>query len=284
MLIFSLQDNTKNALYNGDLLAIDGFAKEEEEFVTMKSMFLQERLKTKILERKKKRERVLVFNKTQEECVLSSHSHFHEERGTADVGILEGCHNCNHICVPDSLSSLGGFCAALDITERVVSQVAPDAEQMKTVKIRESLRKILFNEDSLADTATSPFVNGGVCIEISRMPDEDVASVDVGILVQECEDPKHPCKAVTPSSTGLHCINAFGNDYVLLLSDNNDQERRKLSLCSYRNGTHGGKKCHGFSSCAGLSSTFIAQNIGCGSCNGYGACQAISGMFCNAGK
>ena len=51
---------------------------------------------------------------------------------------------------------------------------------------------------------------------------------------------------------------------------------RHLTECTYKNGTAGGFKCSARGACDGLSSTFIANNIGCGTCVSYLLLQSLS--------
>jgi hypothetical protein len=53
-----------------------------------------------------------------------------------------------------------------------------------------------------------------------------------------------------------------------------------LTECTYLNGT-AGIKCSGSQACVDLSSSFIINLIGCGSCNAFGSCSRISGKFEN---
>ena len=98
---------------------------------------------------------------------------------------------------------------------------------------------------------------------------------DVGVL--SCSDPQDVCVKSSKSSLGGFCLNsdidleAHGH-YV-------EHERQLLSTqsCTYANGTEGGEKCKGMHACKDLNESFIENYIGCGSCNGYGACWGISG-------
>ena len=82
-------------------------------------------------------------------------------------------------------------------------------------------------------------------------------AVDVGIL-QACSDPGYVCIEDSTSSLGGICI----LDEMV--------ERELQTTCT---------KCTPASACAGLSATFIANNIGAGSCCGDKACQGITGEF-----
>jgi hypothetical protein len=102
-------------------------------------------------------------------------------------------------------------------------------------------------------------------------------SADVGVLVQ-CSKHDHMCIKYPTSSLGGFCadvptdIGLFDSPEAHLAQGTH----RHLMACVLDNGQPG-VKCSGPQACSNLSSNFIANNIGCGSCNGFGACKNISG-------
>ena len=105
--------------------------------------------------------------------------------------------------------------------------------------------------------------------------------VDVGIF-KGCGGNGFFCSKDSSSNLGGTCVNIGGStsDESLLSRDlfEGGNHRHLLTSCDYLNGTSG-EKCSGLHACGDLSSDFIANKIGCGSCNGYGACRGLSGTF-----
>ena len=94
--------------------------------------------------------------------------------------------------------------------------------------------------------------------------------VDVSIL--GCSS-GHFCAKDSYSNLGGTCVN------IGVTTDFHEGgKHRHLLTCAYLNGTSG-EKCSGLHACGDLSSDFIANNVGCGSCNAYGACTGLSGTF-----
>eukprot|EP00956_Cyclotella_meneghiniana_P015996 scaffold25036_cov64-Cyclotella_meneghiniana.AAC.1 len=79
-----------------------------------------------------------------------------------------------------------------------------------------------------------------------------------------------------------------GNHEVVHTSSANGF-RRRLTSCTFVNGT-AGQKCSAEGACSGLSTDFISNNIGCGSCNAFGGCSfmtetsSVGEGSCNAGN
>jgi hypothetical protein len=100
--------------------------------------------------------------------------------------------------------------------------------------------------------------------------------VDAGIL-SGCKNSSHVCVPDASSSQGGTCL-----DFKLAASERTkvkgSERHRHLNECTYRNGT-AGFKCKASQACGGLTSSFISTNIGCGSCNAYGACTDMTGKF-----
>lgn len=103
-------------------------------------------------------------------------------------------------------------------------------------------------------------------------------SADTGILAF-CENPRQICIKDAKSSFGGFCADPFSSFDGVMSENMLIDRQRRLTACHYQNGTAGGTKCAGGRACDGLTELFIANSIGCGSCNGYGACQYISGKY-----
>eukprot|EP00956_Cyclotella_meneghiniana_P034852 scaffold108757_cov60-Cyclotella_meneghiniana.AAC.6 len=115
--------------------------------------------------------------------------------------------------------------------------------------------------------------------------------VDVGIF-NGCGGNGFFCSKDSSSNLGGTCVNIGSTADESLPSRDlfeGGNHRHLLTSCDYLNGTSG-EKCSGLRACMGLSSDFIANNIGCGSCNGYGACRGLSATSsvgegsCNGGN
>ena len=103
--------------------------------------------------------------------------------------------------------------------------------------------------------------------------------VDVGIF-NGCSN-GYFCSKDSSSNLGGTCVNiARGTSDTFLIPRDlfEGEKHRHLLTCDYLNGTSG-EKCSGFRACGDLSPDFIANNIGCGSCNAFGACRGLSGKF-----
>jgi len=99
--------------------------------------------------------------------------------------------------------------------------------------------------------------------------------VDVGIF-NGCSN-GYLCAKDPYSNIGGTCVNIGDTADMLELSTDvfNGGKHRHLLVCNYLNGTSG-EKCSGLSACGDLSPDFIANNIGCGSCNAFGACRGLT--------
>lgn len=155
------------------------------------------------------------------------------------LGILtEGCLDPTRSCVPDASSLLGGHCTSKEDWLITADHVpSSDHEKSANLKAKSYMEHIVGEE----------------CKPIDESDGEDCELMDVGILYQ-CTNSEHVCIEDDTSLYGGVCAGYL--------------RHRHLTACNYANGTLGGVNCNGSLSCAGLSAAFIANNIGCGSCNG----------------
>jgi hypothetical protein len=237
-----------------------------------------------------------------------------------DVGVLS-CELATHYCLEDLLSSTGGVCAEIvsgdeaglekvaddadvpvegvvsddvagvgseDVASVVVGTDVTDARVVgKDSNVNEDVvmnqikvLRLLTPKDKLKlqHLLEEKFAGGSV-EECTPQSTGDFI-VDAGIL-SGCKNSSHVCVSDTTSSQGGTCL-----DFKLDTSDvervkvKGGERHRHLTECTYRNGT-AGVKCKASQACGGLTSPFIATNIGCGSCNAYGACTDMTGKFVN---
>ena len=226
---------------------------------------------------------------TKKECKPTSAS--------PDTGIL----NCpiNQVCIQDSASMLGGVCAKVvhgnaslaqdQVGEDIVAsgvedpnvvvggnflaETRPDGKALKPFAVKDKLNAERILKGSRAGLEEYlPSVSG----ECS--PGTNDGFVDVGIL-NGC-DFGHVCVRDPHSNIGGTCVNIGGTSDTSRISRDlfEGGKHRHLLTCDYLNGTSG-EKCSGMLACGDLSSDFIANNIGCGSCNAFGACRGLTGKF-----
>eukprot|EP00804_Cyclotella_cryptica_P018215 CCRYP_005958-RA/>CCRYP_005958-RA protein AED:0.44 eAED:0.44 QI:287/1/1/1/0.91/0.92/13/81/362 len=146
-----------------------------------------------------------------------------------------------------SASATALFAASQAFTSRVHSAVAP------------TIDKTYNNSDQHHGSRQNYF--GEECSFVNSFQRQEVEA-DIGIL--KCSSPNHVCIQDWSSSLGGRC--------TLSMTYNNSTreiwtEKRELQTCI---------KCQGDKACDNLSPTFIANNIGCGSCNGASACADVS--------
>ena len=227
---------------------------------------------------------------TKKECKPTSAS--------PDTGIL----NCpiNQVCIQDSASMLGGVCAkvvhgnaslaqdkvggdimASGVVEdpdvvvggNFVAEAQPGGKALKPFAVKDKLNAERILKGSRAGLEEYlPSVSG----ECS--PGTNDGFVDVGIL-NGC-DFGHVCVRDPHSNIGGTCVNIGGTSDMSHITRDlfEGGKHRHLLTCDYLNGTSG-EKCSGMLACGDLSSDFIANNIGCGSCNAFGACRGLTGKF-----
>ena len=226
---------------------------------------------------------------TKKECKPTSAS--------PDTGIL----NCpiNQVCIQDSASMLGGVCAKVvhgnvslaqgEVGEDIVAsgvenpyvvvggnfvaEAQPGGKALKPFAVKDKLNAERILKGSRAGLEEYlPSVSG----ECS--PGTNDGFVDVGIL-NGC-DFGHVCLQDPHSNIGGTCVNIGGTSDTSRISRDlfEGGKHRHLLTCDYLNGTSG-EKCSGMLACGDLSSDFIANNIGCGSCNAFGACSGLTGEF-----
>eukprot|EP00956_Cyclotella_meneghiniana_P002835 scaffold3343_cov51-Cyclotella_meneghiniana.AAC.3 len=237
---------------------------------------------------------------TKKECKPTSAS--------PDTGIL----NCpiNQVCIQDSASMLGGVCAKVvhgnaslaqdEVGEDIVAMVVedqdvvvggnfvaeaqPGGKALKPFAVKDKLNAERILKGSRAGLEEYlPSVSG----ECS--PGTNDGFVDVGIL-NGC-DVGHVCVRDPHSNIGGTCVNIGGTSDTSRISRGlfGGVKHRHLLTCDYLNGTSG-EKCSGMHACGDLSSDFIANNIGCGSCNAFGACRGLTATSsvgegsCNGGN
>ena len=227
---------------------------------------------------------------TKKECKPTSAS--------PDTGIL----NCpiNQVCIQDSASMLGGVCAkvvhgnaslaqdkvggdimASGVVEdpdvvvggNFVAEAQPGGKVLKPFAVKDKLNAERILKGSRAGLEEYlPSVSG----ECS--PGTNDGFVDVGIL-NGC-DVGDVCVQDPHSNIGGTCVNIGGTSDTSRISRDlfEGGKHRHLLTCDYLNGTSG-EKCSGMLACGDLSSDFIANNIGCGSCNAFGACRSLTCKF-----
>eukprot|EP00956_Cyclotella_meneghiniana_P024088 scaffold48051_cov43-Cyclotella_meneghiniana.AAC.1 len=202
---------------------------------------------------------------TKKECTPTSAS--------PDTGIL----NCpiNQVCIQDSASMLGGVCVKVvhgnaSLAQDKVAEAQPGGKALKPLAVKDKLNAELILKGSRAGLEEYlPSVSG----ECS--PGTNDGFVDLGIL-NGC-DVGHVCVRDPHANVGGTCVNIGGTSDTSRISRDlfEGGKHRHLLTCDYLNGTSG-EKCSGMLACGDLSSDFIANNIGCGSCNAFGACRSLT--------
>jgi hypothetical protein len=233
-----------------------------------------------------------------------------------DVGVLS-CELATHYCLEDLLSSTGGVCAEVVSEDEAGSEkVASDADVPVEGVVPGEVGEVGSEDEASvvvgADVIGARVGDGDSDVDedeikvlrlltpkdmliLQRLLEEKFAGgsteectaqsngdfiVDAGIL-SGCKNSSYVCMPDSSSSKGGICL-----DFKLPTNDverakvNGGEGRRHLTQCTYRNGT-AGVKCQGSRACGGLTSSFISTNIGCGSCNSYGACNDMTGEFVN---
>ena len=212
--------------------------------------YLKKKLRAKIVALRKKSRGEDTSSK-EEVCspIVLRLSKYHSDETTADLGVLSSsCMSHTQTCVPDPLSSLGGRCLS-------AGGMSQEDDLYKSTNSTRSMNHAV----------------GAECIPQDLIGDE-YDLVDIGIL-NGCSNPEYVCLEDASSPAGGICVdsNALGTK---LDTTQNMRGHRRLLECDYKNGTSGGTKCTGNLACNGLTPTFIATQIGCGSCNGdYGEPQ-----------
>ena len=243
---------------------------------------------------------------TGDEC--TPFKYVHENNATkkyerdVDVGILRGCDNPDHYCIGDTQSSLGGICARVKTADEHVkvvdklgsmvnvhevrelkpanedkadgtdSTTTKSTRTLKMVTVKDKLRAMYILEQNKAGGGEYSNLIGEEC-EVGNNP----GFVDVGIL-DGCKHVGHICIEEPSSSLGGLCVD-IGADVDKVIDSFQSFSPNgvsRLVACTYSNGTSG-EKCAGSRACDGLSGSFISSNIGCGSCNSYGACSGLTG-------
>lgn len=271
--------------------ATNSKVKQDAEYkYSLEEMFL--RLKQKLRAKTELRKKLgshggyLVFSSGENCSPFQDSFQFEREEGdTTDVGIL-GCRNPEQLCIEDASFSLGGICADVINRGDVVTEIDPGLtktkkiEQFKPVFLKDKLRaNYLVQQNIVEGGGQARFFMQGECTPPPSVFELIHTSVDAGILGR-CQNSDNICVKDPSSFLGGTCvdISAQVDDFIPL--DTAFERGRHLFLteCYYRNGTSG-MKCSHPQACHGLTSSFVYSNIGCGSCNGYGACVGMSGKF-----
>lgn len=92
-----------------------------------------------------------------------------------------------------------------------------------------------------------------------------ILKADTGVLISSCGN-SGVCVEDASSSTGGRCIVTIAGTF-----SNSQEGRRQLVACTFADGTPG-TKCNGSQACEGIDTS----KVGCGSCNGYHACNFSS--------
>lgn len=189
--------------------------------------------------------------------------------GELDVGVLTlSCLDHTRTCIPDTSSSLGGRCVNNE-DWLMTADYVPISYPKRisgTLDLETMSDKV---SSTLEATSSTERIAGQECKLFEALAEEDPEMM--GAFLYECHNPNHVCATDDSSPDGVCVDNTIlYNEFEV---DNNHHIRghRRMVACNYANGTSGGMKCSGGLACAGLSPDFIANNIGCGSCNGnYG--------------
>lgn len=209
------------------------------------------------------------------------------EGGHSYVGILVMCGSPDEYCVDDPSSKLGGICA------RVVSEDAAATDsatkggskehthQLKPLTRNDKLKAKHLLKQSKVGREGSAVTTEDECTPSIGAFELNKRSIDVGILNGGCKKVGNICAKDPSSSLGGICVDITSSSETTLASYSSNHEiYGHLTSCYYTNGT-AGTKCSGVNSCGRLDPSFIASNVGCGSCNAYRSC---SGMTCESFK
>ena len=272
-----------------------------------KSLHLKHRMKAKLDLKSKVGHDDWHLYTTEEECTpfayFKGNSASKKYESDVDVGILRGCDNPYHYCIEDTSSSLGGVCAQVIGTDREVKVARKDGpmandgveegedesviredmkrtdsahfkgtNKLKFMTVKEKLKAKHILEESNGVKDESPYLIGEEC-DLGKNP----GFVDVGIL-NKCKQAGHVCIEDSSSSLGGLCVNIGSDKDRGVVSSRILSAQIDSTACTYNNGT-AGEKCSGSQACGGLSDSFISNNIGCGSCNAYGACSGLTGKL-----
>jgi hypothetical protein len=257
---------------------------EDDQEIEVKEKFLHLRklLRAKFELRKKLRTSGGHLVASEKECNTHGDVVRTKQEEHSDVGILLKCDNPYEYCVKDPFSRLGGVCA------RVVSNgvVADDsatkgdskkhAQQLKPLTRNDKLKAKHLLEQSKLGRKGSAGATEDKCTPSIGVFELNERSIDVGIPTGGCKSFGHVCVKDPSSSLGGTCVDiTSSSENTSANYGSNNQVRRHLTSCHYINGT-AGTKCSGVNSCDGLDPSFIASDIGCGSCNGYGSCSSMT--------
>ena len=183
-----------------------------------------------------------------------------------DVGIL-ACDDPYH-CVEDPSSRLGGVCA------EIVDNNGGAVVDIDQGGVRKAKHIGKFNSVLVKDKVT--VLEEDVAQSKEREECTPSVSTDIGILAG-CLNKNHVCVKDPLSSLGGTC-----KDISSRMVGNHEEPangfRRRLTSCTFVNGT-AGQKCSAEGACSGLSTDFISNNIGCGSCNAFGGYSFMTGEF-----
>eukprot|EP00956_Cyclotella_meneghiniana_P008961 scaffold12299_cov85-Cyclotella_meneghiniana.AAC.9 len=183
----------------------------------------------------------------------------------------------------DSYVDVDGFVVREGIDDGVKTVSSP--RLLKLSSMQDSWKAEHILERSRAGSEEYSSLVGGEC-----NPGTNDRFVDVGIF-NGCSN-GYFCSKDSSSNLGGTCVNiARGTSDTFLIPRDlfEGEKHRHLLTCDYLNGTSG-EKCSGFRACGDLSPDFIANNIGCGSCNAFGACRGLSATSsvgegsCNGGN
>eukprot|EP00956_Cyclotella_meneghiniana_P014688 scaffold22110_cov85-Cyclotella_meneghiniana.AAC.1 len=247
------------------------------------------RLKQKAKARIESKKRLLLaFHEVSHEAFLATTGKLCDPTAATDLGILDDSCLPNQFCIEDSASELGGVCAKVvvpkaddpDVEWRGVDEsVQGFGDGMKTVSGSKLLKPSTMHdiwkaghilERSRAGSEVHSSLVSGEC-----NPGTNDGYVDVGIF-NRCSY-GYFCTKDSSSNLGGTCVNIGSTADMSLISRDfyEGGTHRHLLACDYLHGTSG-EKCSGMMACVDLSPDFIANRIGCGSCNAYGACRAAT--------
>jgi hypothetical protein len=221
---------------------------------------------------------------SEEECTPPGDISPFEEGALKDARVIS-CGGSGQFCIEDTASSLGGVCATVvsgeveagkvDNAQATTAAATAATKKLKPLTVMDKLAaKGPLEGKEVLEYETDLTVVGEECD-----PGTNPGYVDVGIFNQ-CHHSDHVCIEDSSSSLGGHCVGIVPGkeDSLWLEFDPQDAggQHRRLTECTYLNGT-AGIKCSGHNACVGLSPSFVENNIGCRSCNSFGACSGISG-------
>jgi hypothetical protein len=201
--------------------------------------------------------------KSKKEC--RPHGPEAEDKKGSDVGLL-GCGSSGDICIKDSSSSLGGVCAHAVISEGGYGDETKRYEQEEraiTSQYAEASMLMPLPESAVNGILQSAKNAGAIGEEC--VPGTNEGYVEVGVF-NPCKNSDHVCLKDVSSSLGGNCVDVGRDEEQVLWGSNHNKNKQ---WCQFEDGTSGSKCDSGsrmFSACNGLSSDFIRNNIGCGSC------------------